>query len=261
MLDSFKDVLTKDIELDSVKGVLTQEIPLSAVKKVLTKDIELGNLLEMEEEIKALKKLLESEVKLKEFLVQEIDIKKMFFADSKDTNSSEEESIQENIVASEKLDLVIKEKIMLPPYDSVLIDTLRKEQTGIVFIYKELMRYAKDKNYAQVDKCLAQFSTIMKEHYAHADKELYSYLKSYIQIKYPMREKAFNALSLEMKNISIEIFFSLTQSPNIPLNDETYDCFIAEFLLIGDQINNRIKREETVLFKMYEESNAARDIS
>lgn len=259
MLDTFKDVLTKDIELDSVKEILTKDIPLSAVKEVLTKDIELGNLLEMEGEIKALKNLLATEIKLKEFLVQEIDIKKMF---SRQTNDADEKELsKENVDTRDKQKQVIKESMKLPPYDGVLIDTLRKEQIGVVFIYKELMRYAKDRNYAQVEKRLAQFSTIMKEHYAYADKELYSYLKSYIKIKYPRRARAFNELSLEMKNISIEAFFSITQSPNIPLSDDTYDRFIAEFLLIGDQINNRIKREEAVLFKMYEESNAAREIS
>jgi len=260
MLDSVKDVLTKDIDIDSVKEVLTKDIDMESVKEVLTKDIELGKLLEMEAEINKLKKLLATEVKLKEFLVQEIDIKKMFFNSSKEVPEMDSEKDSE-IKIKPQTEVEVKRVIKLPPYDNTLIDTLRKEHTGILFIYKELMRYAENRNYSQVEQRLMQFSTVMKEHYAFADKELYSYLKCFIQIKYPKREKAFNELSLEMKNISIEAFFSVTQSPNIPLRDDTYDNFISEFMHLGEQIKKRIEREESVLFKMYEESHEARDIS
>lgn len=250
MLDSFKDVLTKDIELNSVKSALTKDIPMNSVKEVLTKDIEFGNLLEMEDEIKKLKSLLATEVKLKEFLVQEVDIKKMFSTEERMRIKSEVEPQD-----------VETKTIKLPPYNGALVETLQKEQKGILFIYKELMSNAKDRNYAQVEQRLIQFSTVLKTHYAYADKELYAYLKCYIHNRFPKREKAFNELSLEMKNISIEAFFSLTQSPNIPLNDDTYENFINEFILLGDQIKNRVQREETVLFEMYKQSNEAREIS
>lgn len=240
--------------LDTVKDVLTKDIDLASVKKALTTDIDLNDILEMEEEVKKLKKLLATEVKLKEFLVQEIDIKKMFSSEEVVESSDEEptELIGETITQQVK---------KLPIHDSSLIDSLLKEQKGILFIYKELMRYAREKNYSQVATRLEQFSNVMKMHYTREEKELYAYLRTYIQLKFPKRVKAFTELSLEMKNISIETFFSITQSPSIPLDDNTYDEFIKEFVLLGEHVNKRIEREQSVLFPMYEESNRARDLS
>jgi iron-sulfur cluster repair protein YtfE (RIC family) len=94
-----------------------------------------------------------------------------------------------------------------------------------------------------------------------SDKELYSYLKAFIHQRYPNREKAFTELSLEMKNISISIFFTLTQSYNLPLNESTHDGFVKEFELLGVQLEDRISREERVLFPMYEKSRELKDIS
>ncbi len=78
--------------------------------------------------------------------------------------------------------------------------------------------------------------------------------------RYPNHERAFNELCIEMKNISIDVFFSISQSPNLPINDNNYNNFMKEFKLLGKLIRRRIHREDTVLFVMYEESNEARDL-
>ena len=93
------------------------------------------------------------------------------------------------------------------------------------------------------------------------DIELYAYLRTYVQIKYPKREKAFTQLSLEMKNNSIEIFYIISQSPSIPMSEKTYNAFMKEFMAVGKLMNERINREKELLFKMYEQTNSAKNIS
>jgi len=273
MLDSVKDILTKEIGIHSV---LEKVIETKHLKKFLAQEIE----------IKKLKDLLATEIKLKEFLVQEIDIKKMFSSNAQaklDKEESEYKSINKAVsdnnlkildaggTKEEAKDKSSKkkesEKIVndglkkLPPFDYVLIQTLQEEQRELMFIYKEMMKHVEAEQYNAAEGRLEAFSSRIKAHFHKADKELYSYLRIFIQLKYPKRERAFNELNLEMKNISIEIFFSITQSPFIPVNARNRDEFIKEFTHLGKLLERRIHREETVMHVMYDESNGAKDIS
>ncbi|MEE9325879.1 MAG: hypothetical protein V3U71_01195, partial [Cocleimonas sp.] len=123
------------------------------------------------------------------------------------------------------------------------------------------MKFAKEKKHRLAADQLAVFTSRVASHFHMSDKELYSYLKAFIHQKYANREKAFTELSLEMKNISISIFYTLTQSSNLPLIESTHDGFIKEFELLGEQLQDRFDREERVLFPMYEKSRELKDIS
>ncbi len=267
MLDSVKDVLTKEVD---VKGILTQEVD---VKGILTKEVNVKEFLEMEIELTKLKELLATEIKLKEFLVQEIDLGKLL---SKPRPSAEKTSVTEDDEAKEsakasndeaelesKANAKIKPEIKrdLPAYDYSLIETLHAEHKRIRFIFNRIMSYAIEKDYDKVAGQLEAFNKEIRTHYQKADTDLYAYLKTYVQIKYPKREKAFTQLSLEMKNLSIEIYYTISQSPNVPLTEKTYKGFMKDFMSVGKLLNERILREESVLFKMYQQTNVAKDIS
>lgn len=281
MLDSVKEILTKEFDIHTV---LEKEIETNQLRKFLAQEIE----------IKKLKELLATEIKLKEFLVQEIDIKKMFSnneqakihkedAEYKPINKAvsnnnlkkpgagiSKENAKDglnkgsqdksSIIATSKKELDQSPK-KLPPYDYGLIKTLEEEQTELMFIYEEMMKHANAKQYSAAAGRLEVFSSKIKVHFHKTDKELYSYLKTFIQLKYPKRERAFNELHLELKNISIEIFFSITQSPFIPVNERSREEFINEFKHLGKLLERRIHREATVMHVMYEESNEAKVIS
>jgi hypothetical protein len=232
-----------------------------SVQEILNKEVNIREFLAMEIELSKLKELLATEIKLKEFLVQEIDLTNLMSRNKLEAhhaaNNFEGDSQLEVKVLEQSLDC---KKKMIPPYDYTLIETLHIDHKEMLFIYNELMKYAGERDYSRVAKRLELFSKKIREHFHKADVELYEYLKCYIQQKYPKREKAFTELSLEMKNISIEIFFTVSQSPNIPLNDKNYDAFMKEFRCLGREMNNRIHREESVLFMMYKKSHEAIDI-
>ncbi|GAA0397584.1 hypothetical protein GCM10009133_03270 [Cocleimonas flava] len=276
MLDSVKEILTKEIDLHDV---LDKEIDTKHLKKFLAQEIE----------IKKLKELLATEIKLKEFLVQEIDVKKMFSTHEQakidkeeaeyksinkavsdnnlkmlDAGSKKAEAAKENTEENKHKNAeanAVPSPKKLPPYDYSLIKTLEEEQAELLFVYKEMMKHAEAEQYSAAAGRLEAFSSKIKAHFHKADKELYSYLRTFIQLKYPKRERAFNELNLEMKNISIEIFFSITQSPHIPVNERNRSEFIKEFTHLGKLLETRIHREETVLHVMYDESNGPTDIS
>ena len=230
---------------DSVKEALNKDINPSDVKKFL----------EMEVEIKKLKELLETEVKLKEFLLQEVDVKRLMPANAKMSvkHFNDRRSDDRNRSMSTPSSL-------LPAYDLGLIKTLQKDHQELLFIYAGLMTHAENKKYELVVEQLSLFSERFTEYFHVADRGLYGYLKTYIKLKQPKRQKAFSALNLEMKNLYLSIFYSLNQSSNVPFNENSYEGFIEEFRFVGEQLKERIEREESVLFKMYEESHQAKDI-
>lgn len=249
-----------------IKDALTKEID---VKEFLTKEIDIKEFLEMEIELTKLKKVLATEVKLKEFLIQEIDLSSLLSSNTTVSTDSDrvldEESAELNIndrraKGRRKTDKVNPTKD-LTAYDYGLIQLLSEEHKEIRFIFNRVMSYAVEKKYENATIQLDIFNKEIRDHYKKADIELYAYLKTYVQIKYPKREKAFTQLSLEMKNLSIEIFYIISQSPNLPLSDKTHDGFIKEFITLGKLLNERIHREENLLFKMYEQTNKAKSIS
>ena len=67
--------------------------------------------------------------------------------------------------------------------------------------------------------------------------------------------------SSEMKDISISIFAFLTQSPFIPVNENNINVFIEEFQKLGLQLQDRIQREEKILYPIYKNSRKVVDIS
>lgn len=245
---------------------------LSSVKDILTKEVDVKKFLEMEIELTKIKQLLATEIKLKEFLVQEIDLKS-FLSKTYSNNSDAEQMSPEKSLDSgsetntqssveEKIEPIVPQiKRNLPAHDFSLIDDLIAEHKKIRFIFNQVMSLAIKKDYVKVSDKLELFNAEIREHYHKADTELYAYLKTYVQIKYPKREKAFTQLSLEMKNLSIEIYYIISQSPNIPFKEETRKEFIKEFMTLGKLLNERINKEQTVLFKMYQQTNAAKSIS
>jgi len=250
--------------LSAVKEALTKEID---VKELLNKEIDVKEFLEMEIELTKLKKVLATEIKLKEFLVQEIDLGSFMSDKSAKKNSVKTESDPKLLSSNEsdstevKTQVLLKPKRNLPAYDYGLINLLDEEHTKIRFIFNRIMSLAIEKKYQGIATQLDIFNKEMREHYHKSDIELYAYLKTYVQIKYPKREKAFSQLSLEMKNISIEIFYIMSQSPNLPLSDKTHAGFMKEFLSLGKLLNERINREKSLLFKMYEQTKEAKSIS
>lgn len=242
---------------------------LKSVKNILTKEVDIKEFLAMEIELTKLKKLLATEVQLKKFLVQEIDLSSLFSSKSQKileatddyTQGVSDISPNASLPATEPPKHLQRPKRYLPSYDYTLIDTLHDDHKKMRFVYNRLMSLAIEKDYTKVAKQLEVFTGDIRKHYQKADVNLYAYLKIYIKIKYPRREKSFALLSLDMKNISIEIFYTISQSPNIPLTEKTYTAFMKEFVTVGKLMNERINREKELLLKMYQETNKAKSIS
>jgi len=211
MLESFKEVLTKDIELEKLKDVL------------------------------------ESEIRLKEFLLHNVEIRNLVTS----KKNQQKKSTHSNDSSLKSYDM----GRFLQDYDDKLIDSLKNDHKELLFLYDQIIKNAKAKKFTLVSVHLETFKTLLTQHYHKADQKLYGYLELFIRHKHPKRQQAFDALSQEMKKISISIFYSLSETVEIKLSNDSYYCFMCSFTKLGKELNKRIHQEVTLLHNMYEESN------
>jgi len=150
---------------------------------------------------------------------------------------------------------------LLPVYDFSLIGALKSDHEELMFVYNQVLGFARNKDYGALNYLLGEFVTLSTNHIQMEDERLYGYLKTLASKKGQVEQKAVANFSSEMKNISISIFSLVSQSPNIPVNDKNVDDFIKEFSEMGFELQDRIEREESILYPIYENSRKVVDIS
>lgn len=149
----------------------------------------------------------------------------------------------------------------LPAFDMSLISSLESDHEQILDLFNKVLISARSKEYSNVQLSLVEFATSFTDHIQVEDDHLYSYLKILARNKSNIEQKVVGEFFSEMKNISISIFTFLTQNPFIPINESNIDMFIEEFEKVGLLLQDRIQREENVLYPIYNNSRRVVDIS
>jgi len=139
-----------------------------------------------------------------------------------------------------------------PEYDNKLVSSLHDDHRQIIKLYNLILTSAKNKDYTNVQCLLVDFATSLAHHLQIEDKQLYGFLKLLAGKKSKLEHKIIADFSSEMKDIAISVFSSINQSPNIPVNDANVDDFIEEFSEIGLILQDRMQREENILYPIYE---------
>jgi len=106
----------------------------------------------------------------------------------------------------------------------------RNDHDELKFCFKEMIRSAKLEKYSLVPVHIENFTMLALKHYKIADDIFYPQLKNHIKNRYPKYEGAINSLSLEMKDISATIVFSLYQVAKTPINEVVIKCLIKEYI-------------------------------
>ncbi len=146
-------------------------------------------------------------------------------------------------------------------YDISLIGALESDHDQILTLYKKILQKAREKDFASLQLTLVEFATAFTNHIQVEDERLYSYLKTLASTKSSVEQKVVAEFSSEMKNISISIFSFFSQSPCIPVKEDTVDHFIGEFKQMGALLEDRIEREEKILYPIYKNSRKVVNIT
>ena len=194
---------------------------------------------------------------IKDFLLKETDVSSIKEVLTKDIVSGKEnsDSVDETILLEQS-----PPKIDLPAYKSGLIEAFIKDHKEILSIYESIMKSARNKEYTAIPLMLSSFSKMCLSHF-NDEKELYGFMKALASSHSVFERKVATEFSMEMKNLSVSLFTILNQSNYIPVTDNSVDGFIKEFEELGNILQERISREEKILYPMYENSRKVIDIS
>lgn len=231
MLCSEKEVLA-ETEIKELKESL-----ISDIKELLLKDIDIAE--------------------IKNILLSEIDVKDLFF-DRRKSNR------MKKIIASQSpADTVTEDKNKskdLAETRESLTETLKDDHQEILFLYDRIMEKSRDKSYKTLPVLLARLSTKCLYHFNN-EEQLYSDMRKMTNQRSEFEKRVAAEFNQEMNNLSLSISSTLREGNNIPVNDDTVDKFISEFSVLGEKLNKIIKREEIILFPMYEKNYEVESMS
>jgi len=234
--EDHKHFFLRDIDMSAVKEALLKELDISKLKESLVEDVKATLLKEID--IRG----------IKEALVKDIVVKNLI--GSKRTQSDNKLIGVNPVKKSQKQK---KASVNLPAYKYGLVDGFIKDHQEMLSVYEMIMTYAKDKDYTTLPLMLSQFSKKCHEHFSE-EEELYMFMKALAGSRSNIERRVATEFSVEMKNLSLELFTMLNQSKFIPVNDNTVTGFIDEFSQLGAILQERISKEESVLYPIYENS-------
>ena len=232
-----KNIFLRDLDMSAIKEVLLKEIDVPKLKESLVEDIKASLLKEIDVS------------NIKEVLTKEIIIKDL--VSSKESSASVDETI---LVEQSSL------KVNLPAYRYGLTESFIEDHKELLSIYENIMENATEKEYTTLPLMLSKFSKKCLSHF-NEEEELYVFMKALASSRSDIEEKVAREFGAEMKNLSVSLFTILNQSNYIPVTDNSVDGFIKEFKELGNILQERIGREEKILFPMYENSRKVVDIS
>ncbi len=246
-----KNIFFRDIEVNVIKEALMKEIDIAKLRESLVDDIKESLLKEID--VSALKEAL-----TKDIIFRKEDGEIIQDEYSPITNEFEEFSDSAEL-SPEPAPIENNKKAKIPAYKYGLVDSFMKDHKEIYSIYEIIMSNAKDKDYATLPLMLSNFSKKLLTHF-NEEEELFVYMKALAASRSDIEKRIATEFSSEMKNLSISVIDIINNSNFIPVSDNTVEGFIAEFEELANILNDRISREEKVLYPMYENSRQVVDI-
>jgi hypothetical protein len=236
-----KNFFLRDIDMSFVKEALLKEIDIPKLKESLINDVKTA----------LLKDIDISEIK--EALSKDIAVQDLSSGEHKERNVKATKATPATEIRTKK------KAVNLPGYKYGLVDSFVKDHQEILSIYEKIMGGARDKDYAILPLMLSQFSNKCFNHF-NEEEQLYTFMKALAGSRSEIERRVATEFSVEMKNLSLELFTILNQSNFIPVNDSSIAGFLDEFCQLGAILQERISREETILYPMYEGSRQVVDI-
>jgi hypothetical protein len=144
-------------------------------------------------------------------------------------------------------------------YQADLTNILKEEQHNLLTIYSEILQTAANRDFTKTYVKLNTFKSQLKQHLMNKFKNLYVFIELRAQDHTEEDKLQIRGFRNEMNIISSTltgIINKYTGSDN-SINDETIECFIAEFSAAGGALGDKIQKEEMVLYPLYDKYGAA----
>jgi len=136
-------------------------------------------------------------------------------------------------------------------YDPLLLDQLRRDHRKLLDLFAVTQALLSSRDYAGVQRKLGEFRVTLQDHLLTANTKLYIYVSRQLADD-PVYSALVNTVRRDMLDNSRQIMEFLRTYSGMRLDDQTGQMFQTELMAIGEALMQRIEREESSLFPLYQ---------
>lgn len=136
-------------------------------------------------------------------------------------------------------------------YDPSLVESLEKDHRELVTLFKEIGQCAKLDEYADVPMLLLSFKTRLEAHLIAENVRFYNYVESTLEhdAENTMLIRSFRR---EMNSIARGVVDFVKKYQVARFDVQTRNEFVADYNTVGALLTQRIDREESSLYPLYQ---------
>ena len=138
-------------------------------------------------------------------------------------------------------------------YDPQLIPRLRADHQRMLEIFTQTQSLLTTRDYDGVKRKLGELRITLQDHLMTANVKFYVYVSRHLAAD-PAKTAIINEYRREMLVNSRQIMDFLRTYSAVRLDDTFADTFQIELLVIGSALVQRIEREQSALFPLYQAS-------
>ena len=150
----------------------------------------------------------------------------------------------------------ISKRILPIDYRGELTNSLKSDHQVLLKVYMEILDAAQNRNFPELSDKLGEFKLSLKAHLAEEFKDLYVFVEHYAHDHSMDDKMRIREFRNEMNIIGGTVMGIINKYDNNYINEQTIDGFVGEFGSLGSVLTDRIKREETLLYPMYDDYGA-----
>jgi regulator of sigma D len=136
-------------------------------------------------------------------------------------------------------------------YDPLLLDQLRRDHRKMLDLFAVTQALLITHDYAGVQRKLGEFRVMLQDHMLTANTKLYIYVSRQLS-EDAVYSSLINTVRRELLDNSRQIMEFLRTYSAMRLDDNSAQMFQTELISIGEALMQRIEREESSLFPLYQ---------
>lgn len=136
-------------------------------------------------------------------------------------------------------------------YDAALVSSLKRDHGDLVRLFTEIGSQAADRRYGDVPAMLTAFKTHFEGHLIAENVRFYNYVESLMHDD-PENLMLIRSFRREMNAIARGVVDFVKKYQINHFDQRTHEAFLADYRAVGALLAQRIEREETSLYPLYQ---------
>lgn len=138
-----------------------------------------------------------------------------------------------------------------PTYDSRLIESLKHDHHSLVELFQQIGQTAERGRFHELPALLVAFKTGLESHVIAENVRFYNYVENSLAGD-EENLLLIRSFRREMNAIARGVVDFVKKYQRAAFNDATRDAFLRDYAVVGGLLSQRIQREETNLYPLYQ---------